>query len=249
MARRNTALISILSILATTEYLPADDSETIQLNFKVFGIGKDSYDGLYYINKSRYTPVNFHKTSRSVSSYKYEGLSPITFFVKNPDFLSDDPDSTPYLPVASCNVSEPIQQCLIIFVANPENRNVSDAERTFKLFGLDDSTSFFGHNSMVILNATGAQLFGKVNHNKMILPVGLSQPIQYSTKSNTQSATTIAFALETKDGIRLVMSNDVKLPSDRRIVLILEPPKQVGSMRISARMLSESIYISSPLEE
>lgn len=244
MAQHFTALILLLSIAASPSQVSAIEGAQVEMGFKVFGIGKDSFEGLYYQNEGKYFSIRFHKTSRSVASYKYAGTSPIMFYVKNPAFSPAEPNSLEFLPVTSCAISEPIQDCLIIFSAHPNNRTAPDTDRSFNLFALDDSVSTFGHNSMVILNTTGAQLLGKINNNRMILNAGLSKPIQYSNKSNSKSATKIAFALQTKDGVRLVMSNDVKLPTDRRIVLILEPPKQAGSMRISARILSESIYLN-----
>ncbi|MFO8028114.1 MAG: hypothetical protein R6U56_10655 [Opitutales bacterium] len=219
----------------------AQDKASIEFEFKVFGVGHDHYDGLYYYNDETFEPLEFHRTHRSARTYKYEGPLTFAIYVKNPAYTAADPQSKPYVKISESTPPVGVKRQLIVFAASPLNRQKNDHQRRFSLYHIDDNQAVFRRNMIVFVNTTGAELYGRVGDSQISLPTGHSSPIRYtSEKSNNK--TTIAFALETKQGAKLVMSNDLKIPDNRRVLLILEPPRRPGSLRTGVRMLSESIF-------
>lgn len=244
MARFFT-IIGILAIqIVFTLSSSAADDVTVHIDFKVFGAGRDSFKELYFFDGEKSARLDFHKTSRSIQSYRYEGLPIFELRVKNPSYNPIDPTSLEYITIETKELEGSMNEALVILYAHPENRNVTATERKFEIHILDDSTSSFKSNTVVVLNATGAPLFGKIDNHDITLKYGLSNPISYKSKNGKSNK--IGFALETKDGVRLVMSNDIKLPKDRRILLILERPLRENSLRIQARMLTEAIVETEP---
>lgn len=229
-------------LLAAISVALGQEEEPVEFEFKVFGVGRDSYENLFYFSGKEYLPLKFHRTHRSVKSYNYRGPNKLSIFVKNPDFKISEGPLPRFLPVAQVQVGIDTKHSLIVFSAAQNNMKVSDPERTFNLFALNDDKNYFPRSTIVILNTTGAKLFGKVANKKINLPIGASNPIPYKETSRGKSETKIALALETDEGVRLVMSNDVRLSTNRRVLLILEPPRRAGSFKIAVRKLSESIF-------
>lgn len=234
--------IIIHFLLVTTSIAFGQEEEMVEFEFKVFGVGNDSYGGLFYFSEGDYTPLNFHRTHRSVKTYKYKGKPEFLVYIENPDYQVSLPKSQRYKPIAQVRISSESKRLLIVFSANRNNRSVVDEERKFTLFPLNDDRGYFSRNTIIILNTTGADLFGRVAQTNIMLPVGASKPIPYNSSGRAKSETKIALALETEQGARLVMSNDVRLSANRRILLILEPPRRPDSFRIAVRKLSESIF-------
>lgn len=220
--------------------LNAQDERTTSFEFRVFGIGKDSYEGLYYFDGTNFAALQFHRTHRSAVRYSFNGTSSFGIYVRNPNFYPDDPAAPEFIRVADSTPS-PTKDQLIVFSANANNREVSVTNRRFTLFHIDDSLENFGRNTILLLNATGANLFGRIGGESLNLPVGTSSPIAFESTSG-KSTIRIAFALATQDGTRLVMSNDIAISNNRRSLIILEPPRRQNSYRVAVRVLSESVF-------
>ncbi len=246
MARIITALVGFFA-LAILPLQAAEEMLVTSMNFRVFGVGNDAYADLYYFDGKSYRPLTFHKVSRSVETYPYKGILDFSVFVKNPNYDTTDPSSIAYLKVASTKLTPQIDTGLLIFNAHPENKDSEDPNRRFQIFIIDDSEDYFTRNSIILVNATGANLFGKVGAENLVLPAGVSNPVSYPDSASGKT-TKLAFALQTEQGIRLVMSNDIHLSNNRRVVMILLPPKKPNSMRIMTRKLSQSIYANEEAE-
>lgn len=214
---------------------------TIDFKFRVFGVGSDSFKGLYYFDGDDYRELKFHKSSRSVDTYTYNGLMDFGLFIKNPSYVATNPSSKPYTQIANKKLPENISESLIIIQAHPNTDSSAQIERKFELYFIDDTKSHFTRNSILIVNATGRDLIGRVGKTDSTFPRGIAPPISYPDKARSKT-TRLAFALETKQGPRLVMSYDIQLSNNRRTVLVLLPPRDPKSMRISMRKLSQSIY-------
>lgn len=242
MGRRyRTLVIALFFSLGASCF--AQEAETTEFEFKVFGVGSDHYEGLYYYTGEVFELLEFHRTHRSIRTYQYKGPLAFSIYVENPSYVATDPLSLPYIKISESAPPTSAKRQLIIFAASPLNRESSDPERRFTLYHIDDSPEAFRRNTIVVINTTRAELYGSVADYRINLPTGHSRPIPYSSSSSSNAATNISFALETKNGAKLVMSNDLKIPNNRRVILILEPPRRPGSLRISVRMLSESIFL------
>jgi hypothetical protein len=217
------------------------EAPNIQIEFKVFGIGKDDYNGLYYKNKLEFIELDFERTRRSSETYAYTGPADLKFYVKNPDHQPADPESLPYIHINSCEVDPSVDYALIMFNADSANREVADLNRKFQTFALNDSPAYFKGNHVTVFNATRVALIGNIDNSLVRITPGISQAIELNA-SGKGGTSNVAFALETEDGVRLVMSNDFKFSSSQRVILILQPPRKKGSMRLSARMLVDDVY-------
>ena len=233
----------MITAIAITSQLIGNDLENIvSLDFRVFGVGHDDFKELYFYNGKAFEALNFKRTSRSEKTYSYRGSSKFGIYIKNPNYEFGNDNEPPYNEVASGGLDEGFSTGLIVLAANPNNRDVASQERSYKVFIIDDSKEAFTRNSVIFINVTGVHLYGKVGETNLNLPIGHSTPISYSEYANKDKGIPITFAFESKKGPRLVLSNDIRLASNRRVVLILEPPKRKNSTRIDIRMLSEAIY-------
>jgi hypothetical protein len=240
MARRyGTLITAFIFVLCTPGF--AQEVATTEFEFKVFGVGHDDYEGLYYRSGKGFTPLEFHRTHRSMDTYTYEGPVSFGIYVKNPSYVPTNPESQPFIKVSESLAPIDAKHQLILFAASPLNRGVEDPDRRFTLFHIDDSPEAFPRNTIIVVNTTGAELHGRVAEARISLPKSYSEAIPYTSKHSSGS-TRIAFALETQEGPRLVMSNEMDLAENRRVLLILEPPRRAGSLRLAARMLSQSIF-------
>ena len=233
--RRYLAILSLFLASSTI----AEENERLSFDFRVFGVGKDSFEGLFYFTGERYEALSFHRTHRSAQKYSYSGKALFQAHVKNMSYDPNDPASIEFLPVASTLPSSAREQ-LVVFVAHSKNREVTAINRKFTLFSINDTPQHFERNTVIILNTTGVELFGRIDSEDIRLPPGPSKPVRYSAKG--RSKTRIVFALETQGEVKLVMSNDVNLANNRRYLIILEPPRRKGSFRVAVRVLAESVF-------
>ena len=242
MDRRITTLItSVLSLFLSAHCLFSQ--EAVSVDFRVFGAGLDSFEELFFHDGSEFTPLEFNKTSRSTKVFEYRGEAPITIYTPNPAYKLNAEEIPPYLPLASIQPDRSLENGLLVLVSHSENRKTPMEQRHYKLFLIDDSQGAFPGNSIQIINATGSDLYGQVAEDRIDSPRNSVRSVDYSNYAKTEKSVPIEFAIKTTDGPRLTMSNDIPLPSNRRVVLILMNPRRAGSIRIEVRALIDAIPI------
>jgi len=236
MARRFTTFIALAFGLLSGQ--PALFSqEQVKIHFRTFGVGMDSFEGLYYNDGKEFISLEFEKTSRSSIDYQYSGTPQISIFTRNSTYQEHEPNSQEFLPLAKLRINRSLENALLLLVAHPENRQFLKEERQYKIFLLDDSPEAFPSNSINVINATEVDLYGKVANAKITLPRNSNQLVNYSSFTSRNKPIPIAFAFNTDDGPRLTMSNEVPLSLNRRVILILMNPRREGSIRIEVRTL------------
>ncbi|WPJ94072.1 hypothetical protein SH580_11565 [Coraliomargarita algicola] len=240
MVRFITALITAIVFGASILHSQQAPT-TIEFEFRVFGVGSDSFKGLYYFDGDTHRELKFHKSSRSIDTYSYKGILNFALFIRNPSYVPTNPNSEPYTQIAQAKIPTNIRESLLIIQAHPNNNLADQTDRKFELYFINDADSHFTRNSILIVNATGRDLIGRVGTTDSAFPRGISSPISYPDKEKSKT-TRLAFALETEQGPRLVMSYDIQLSNNRRTVLVLLPPRDPKSTRISMRKLSQSIH-------
>ena len=241
MARYITTII--IALLAfTSPSSDATESANTSLNFRIFGVGSDDFNGLFFFNGQTYQELTFNRTSRSTETYHYRGEPKIRLYLKNPNFTLERPNEPQYIQAGAANIPADISTSVIIIAAEQENRTVPSSERRYQAFVMNDNRDTFGVNTVAILNTTSVQLYGKVGEETLSLAKGESQQFDYTRYSGKDRGIPVSFAFETQNGPRLVLSNDIRLAKNRRVILILQPPINRNSTRIETRMLSEAIY-------
>lgn len=241
MAKHLTTLVFLFFAMVTPSYAKELQNE-ISIDFRVFGVGRDHFEGLYFFNGNEIEPLQFTRTSRSISTYQYRGAPELNIYVKNPHYVAGDENHPPYLIATSTQIDPTIGQGLVIFAANPSNRDVLAHERTYNLFIINDAPESFTRNSLLLVNTTGVPLFGKAGSTYIDIMPGAVAAVDFSDYAGSDKGIPIGLAFEAKNGPRLVLSNDLRIATNRRVVLILERPKRPNSTRLELRMLSEAIY-------
>lgn len=239
MARRLATLIALslaLLQLASAQARP----ETVSVTFRIYGVGQDHFEGLFFFDGDTYQTLELNKTSRSTNAYEYRGPPRLSIHAENPNYRLGEPSELRYVELATIPLDQSYEEALLILVANTDNREGPGDERRYQTFLIDDSISAFGRNAIMILNATGADLYGKVADSTLLLPRGESEKIDYTGLVNQGKRVPVAFALNTKNGPRMVMANEIPLPSNRRVVAVLLPPERKNSLRIEVRALMDS---------
>ena len=245
MVRQITTLIIALFTLVSLQSNAAEPTD-VTLDFRIFGVGSDDFKGLFFFNGQTYEELTFNRTSRSTKTYRYQGKPTLGLYLQNPDFKAEQPDQPQYIQAGSTNIPNHVSTSVIIIAAEQENRKVARAQRRYQAFVMNDAKETFGINAVAILNTTRVQLYGKVGEETLSLAQGASQQFDYTRYSGKEKGIPVSFAFETKFGPRLVMSNDIRLAKNRRVILILQPPRHQNSTRIETRILSEAIYPEEP---
>lgn len=244
--------ITILTILILPLALKAQRaaSDTIvTVEFSVFGVGLDSFEDLLFFDGEKYVELHFNKTSRSTEVYAYRGPQVIRIVTPNPAYPGPSNDEPMYLEVTQVSAVTSIQNALLVFAADKQNRQVAKEKRKYRAFLIDDSPTSFPANSITIINATSVDLYGQVANERFQFPTNSTKLISYENFARDDEAVPIAFAFDAPDGPMLTMSNTIPLPRDRRVVLILMNPRREGSIRINLRSLIDVLPNVSDSEE
>lgn len=235
-----TITIALFCCLQITLY--SQDSELVNIEFKVFALGRDDFEGIYYLEDEKYTSLKFNRHARSQETYSYSGSRLLQIYTENPEYDPDVLTSQRYYKVAECYLREGVRRGLIVFYAAIDNRKRAVEEQKYELYLVNDSDEAFPQNTIKFLNTTGAYLFGKVGQQQVRLPTGASEPIRYDGFIKNGKSVNIVFAVENEGQAKLVMSNDIDFPPNRKILFILQPPKKKNSYRMHVRMLTESTF-------
>lgn len=241
MVKHFTTLVLLFIAMGTQSHAQEPQAE-ISMDFRVFGVGRDHFEELYFFNGKEIEPLQFARTSRSVLTYRYRGSTELNIYFKNPNYVAGDENNPPYLLATSAQIDPTITQGLVIFAANPTNRDVQAHERTYDLYIINDAPDSFTRNSLLLVNTTGVPLFGKAGSTKLDIKPGAVASVDFNDYAGSDKGIPIGLAFEAKNGPRLVLSNDLRIATNRRVVLILERPKRPNSTRLEIRMLTEAIY-------
>ena len=208
--------------------LEQPEHRTIQ--FSVMRIGRGDFKNIAvaprYCDASE---LSFSRGRRS-PTFTYQGPNPITF-------IRTDAAGEP-TPIAQANIPDTVQHALLFFRPKPEP--VPDNSWAYSIEVMDDSVQAFPNNSLILFNATGQQLQGKVEAHIHALALGPSQPIRLPGNARAR-ATMISIAINTRDGPKLAFQNTLQFPHNHRHILMLAPPPRTGSLQISAYIIQQAI--------
>lgn len=233
---RLLALAVALLAAGGTALSGRDQEPEVAVQLKVMRIGRGDFSGIFVQPSERGEPqeLSFSRHRRS-QAIQYTGPGRIVFFRFAPP---PEPDAPPLrLPVAvfEIDLENPVRELLLFFlpVPNPEQRKAG--EPLFQLFGMDDSFEAFPRDTAIIFNATGATLYGQVNRRNQVFSAGASKPFALNRDFNA------AFAVETRDGPRLVFENTLEFSEDLRAIVMLRPPSRARSIRIESYNILERL--------
>jgi hypothetical protein len=167
-------------------------------------------------------------------AHEYQGPSTLTFFREEPDPLPNDPEHTKRIPVARTLIPSGVENTILILTTGS-----SDSGNEFNVHFVDADPSSFPINSIRVFNATGVRLAGKVGTRNRYFEPGISD--SFSLTPFIAEGIPVAFLVETNEGPKFVFEKDLEYAENRRVILLLEPPRRRGSYKIQATNLIERV--------
>jgi len=231
-------LLFIFSFLTCYSFHQIDGQETsnqlpvFTLSFRTLALEKGEYADMYIQSDSEDepTPVFFNRYRRS-GSVSYTGTSPLVFFKME---KAPDPEIPPRrIPVAVFNITESTPRSDLLLLMRP-NPSTEPNQPEFLVSEMDDSREAFPQNSVIYINLTSLDLVGTVNKKRADFPRGVSQPFSLTPTLNT------AILYDNEQDIHFLFENSFEFQKDSRVLLVLQPPKRRGSLRIRCRHIVDS---------
>ena len=209
----------------------------LDLNFKVFPIDRTLIEGLYYqtdADSAEVSEVFFRARQRS-REHAYRGSQTILFYEKS----GADDGITPVLStVASVVLPADIKEPLLFFVKSFESGGKSG--RKYHVITIEDNQDDFPFGNFRVLNASGANLVGKVGTQRVTLGFEASKPWQIRNLFiQNQKWVNVTFIVNIHDNNQLVYANQLRFEPKSRAVLVIRPPRRQNSARVTTYLLED----------
>ena len=166
--------------------------------------------------------------------HDYQGPSQLEFFREISAPTATNPQNLTRRTIARVVISSGMEEGILVFTANRVNPG-SGLE--FQIYLIDAGPRDFPANSLRVFNATGVRLAGKVGRETLYFGTGASRA--FSLSPFMAEGIPVAFLIETQQGSRFVYEKDLQYKENRRVLLLLEPPRRRGSFKIQATSLIE----------
>lgn len=210
------------------------DEATRSLSFWAYRVGNGNWSNIHFETSNGETDTLSLGKFMKGRIHQYEGPAQLIFFREQPEPLPEDPDHMARIPIAFSQIPSGIQEAILIFTAAP-----AGSKGEFSIHLVDADPSAFPANSIRVFNATGVRLAGRVgNENKYFEP-GISSSV--SLNPFLEQSLPVAFLVETSEGPKFVFEKTLEYAVNRRVILLLEPPRRKGSYKIQATNLIEIV--------
>lgn len=223
--------------LAYSDAQVTEDSVRLDLDFKVFPIDRTLIEGLYYMadaDSSEVNEVSFRARHRS-RPHPYRGSETILFYENS---LAEDGITPIRSTVASVVLPSDIREPLLFFVRG--NETGEESGRKYHVIAIEDSPSVFPFGHFRVLNASGANLVGKVGSQRVALGFEASKPWRISNLfRRDQKWVNVAFFVNIQDNNEVVYANQLRFEPKSRSVLVVRPPRRQNSARVMTYLLED----------
>jgi hypothetical protein len=218
----------------------AKDTENparLDLNFTVFPIDRTLIEGLYYLadaDSTEISEVSFSARHRS-RQHPYRGSETIFFYENS---VADDGITPIRSIVASVVLPADIKEPLLFFIKGLKNGGNSG--RKYHVIAIEDCTDDFPFGHFRVLNASGANLVGKVGTQRVSLGFKASKPLRISKLfRRDEKWVNVDFYVNIKDKNEVVYANQLRFEPKSRSVLVLRPPRRQNSARVMTYLLED----------
>ena len=168
--------------------------------------------------------------------YEYRGPSQLAFFRDLSTPTAADPHNLTRQTIAQVIIPSGLEKGILIFTAN---RVDPGSGREFRVYLINGDPDEFPANSLRVFNATGVRLAGKVGRESLYFEAGPSEAFNLSPF--LEEGIPVAFLVETSQGPRFVYEKNLHYRENRRVILLLEPPRRRGSYKIQVTNLIEVV--------
>jgi len=232
MARRIRHLI-LLSLLFILPGIRAQDTEEprVSLDFHGYQIGPGNFSELrYFTQGDESAPVELGRYTQG-PTHEYRGPRQLVLFKETPAPTEENPDAIQRTPLGAVSIPEGMRNGILLVRQSPR------ADRAYDLWLVDADARHFPNNSLLVFNGTGVRLVGKVGKTQAYFQPGPATPIDLTRYQD--KGIPAAFLVETEEGPKFVFEKALEYALNRRVILLLEPPRRKGSLRIQVTNLIE----------
>lgn len=235
MARRITNLVCLLALVLSSPLLclaQSADQPTRDIQFWAYRVGNGNWAGIRF--ETRTEEIDTLSLGKFMKGrvHEYQGPATLTFFREELAPLPNDPENTTRIPVARNLIPSGVEKAILILTTAS-----TDSGYEFNVHFVDADPSSFPINSIRVFNATGVRLAGKVGTQNRYFEPGISD--SFSLNPFIDEGIPVAFLVETNEGPKFVFEKDLEYTENRRVILLLEPPRRRGSYKIQATNLIE----------
>ncbi|MCB1121015.1 MAG: hypothetical protein KJT03_05670 [Verrucomicrobiae bacterium] len=233
MAGRIANLILLGLSLSPFLSFGQEEEPTRSLSFWAYRVGNGNWSGIRF--EARNGEVDTLSLGKFMKGrvHEYEGPARLVFFREVPSPTPTEPDRIVRDPVAQTMLPAGLEEAILVFTSTK-----SETEDEFRINVIDGGDGFPA-NTIRVFNATGVRLAGKVGRENTYFDPGPSEP--FSLEPFLERGIPVAFLVETREGPKFVFEKDLEYAEDRRVILLLEPPRRKGSYKIQATNLIERV--------
>ena len=235
MAGRITNLVSCLwAIFCLSIDAQEVEEPTRTLSFWAYRVGNGNWSDIRF--KAQPEEIDTLSLGKFMKNrvHEYEGSPQLIFFREEPDPTPINPNHLQQIPVAETTIPARVAEAILIF--RPATK---DSGAEFSVYFVNADLASFPVNSVRVFNATGARLAGKVGDQNKYFDPGISEA--FSLTQFFDEGIPVAFLVETSEGPKFVFEKDLEYAENRRVILLLEPPRRKGSYKIQATNLIERV--------
>jgi len=210
-----------------------EDEATVSFDFSVFSLDRNPIEGVYFNSPSGDQELEFKKKARSVK-YRYEGPPEVVFY----EIEFDEEGEKIRIPVARATVDQTLREPLFFFLPNKKE---AETRRSFRLLPVEDSESAFPYGYLRVVNASGAELVGKIGDEQIKIKFAATEPMPMDDlRANRNDPwVKVYFAAEVGEQYELVYRNSILFRNDGRSILVLRPPLRSRSIKIHTYLLED----------
>lgn len=227
----------VLSLaFAVTAETPAQqptEEPTRTISFWAYRVGSGNWSGIRF--ESRTGEVDTLSLGKFMKGrvHEYEGPARLVFFREVPAPTPNEPDRVERSPVAQALLPAGLEEAILVFTSSK-----GETAEEFRIHVIDGGPAFPA-NSIRVFNATGVRLAGKVGRENKYFNPGPSEA--FSLEPFLERSIPVAFLVETREGPKFVFEKALEYAENRRVILLLEPPRRKGSYKIQATNLIERV--------
>ena len=239
MAGRITDLILLVTLAGFPGFgLVAQqaDEPTRSIEFWVYRVGSGNWSGIMFEHGDKEVDTLQLGKFMKGPIYAYQGPARLKFFREISAPTIDNPHNIARIVIAQVVIPAGVGKGILIFTPSGVN---PDSNQEFQVYLIDADRNDFPENSLLVFNATGVLLAGKVGKDTKYFQAGPSEA--FSLSSFMDEGIPVAFLVETRAGPRFVFEKDLQYAENRRVILLLEPPRRRGSYKIQATNLIEVV--------
>lgn len=237
MARRISNIIRLLIFAIGAPLLCSgqpNEGPTRSIEFWAYRVGTGNWSDIKFEARSEEIDTLSLGKFMKGRVHEYQGPASLVFFREEPDPLPNKPENKIRIPVAQTTIPSGIEEALLILTPAGGNSN-----REFFIHIVNADPTNFPINSIRVFNATGVRLAGRVGSDNKNFNPGISPP--FSLEPFIDEGIPVAFLVETNEGPKFVYEKDLEYARDRRVILLLEPPRRKGSYKIQATNIIERV--------